>query len=169
MKAFNVQLRQEVYQNDAWRIIDWLEDEEVIRYLNERQNVSKGIKQVIDRVNMPILTHLFNQNGSFFIITTNGGEAIGFLRLVPKVRGAEMVVVIGDKEKWGKGLGTSAIVQGLKHAFFMWKVNEVIAKINLKNERSIRVFRKIGFKEDEELVKEIQYSISINEFLKLAS
>jgi RimJ/RimL family protein N-acetyltransferase len=169
MKAFNVQLRQEVYQADAWKIIDWLEDQEVIRYLNERQNVSKSIKNVIDRVNMPILTHLFNQNGSFFIVTTKEGEAIGFLRLVPKVRGAEMVVVIGDKEKWGKGLGSNAIFQGLKYAFFTWKVDEVVAKINVKNQRSIKVFRKIGFKEDRELVKEIQYSMSLSEFLKLVA
>lgn len=169
MKAFNVQLRQEIYQDDAWKIIDWLEDEEIIKYLNERQNVSKGIKQVIERVNMPILTHLFNQDGSFFIVTTKEEEPIGFLRLVPKVRGAEMVIVIGDKEKWGKGLGTNAIFQGLKHAFFLWRVNEVIVKINMKNERSIRVFEKVGFKEEKELPQEIQYSMSIEEFLKIAA
>lgn len=169
MKAFNVQLRQEIYQDDAWKIIDWLEDEEIIKYLNERQNVSKGIKQVIERVNMPILTHLFNQDGSFFIVTTKEEEPIGFLRLVPKVRGAEMVIVIGDKGKWGKGLGTNAIFQGLKHAFFLWRVNEVIVKINMKNERSIRVFEKVGFKEEKELPQEIQYSMSIEEFLKIAA
>jgi RimJ/RimL family protein N-acetyltransferase len=169
MKAFNVQLRQEIYQEDAWKIIDWLEDEEIIKYLNERQNVSKGIKQVIERVNMPILTHLFNQDGSFFVVTTKEEEPIGFLRLVPKVRGAEMVIVIGDKEKWGKGLGTNAIFQGLKHAFFLWRVNEVIVKINMKNERSIRVFEKVGFKEEKELPQEIQYSMSIEEFLKIAA
>jgi RimJ/RimL family protein N-acetyltransferase len=169
MKALNVQLRQEVYQNDAWKIIDWLEDEEIIRYLNEKQNVSTSIRQIIHRVNMPIMTHLFNQDGSFFIVTTKEEEPIGFLRLVPKSRGAEMVIVIGDKEKWGKGLGSSAIFQGLKHAFFDWRVNEVIAKINFKNGRSIKVFEKVGFKEEKKLPKEIQFSISIDEFLKIAA
>ena len=83
MKAFNVQLRQEIYKSDAWKIIDWLEDEPIIRYLNENQNVGKSIKQVISRINMPILTHLFNDNGSFFIVTANEEEPIGFLKLVP--------------------------------------------------------------------------------------
>lgn len=169
MKAFNVQLRQEIYQEDAWKIIHWLEDEEIIRYLNERQNVTKSIKQVIERVNMPILTHLFNQNGSFFVVTTKDAEPIGFLRLVPKVQEAEIVIVIGDKEKWGNGLGSNAIFQGLKHAFFTWRVNKVIAKINYKNQRSIRVFNKVGFKEEKELPREIQYSMSMEEFLKLAA
>lgn len=167
MKAQNVQLRREVFAADAWKIADWLEDHEVVKYLNERQNVADGIKQVIQRVNMPILTHLFNQNGSFFIITEEK-ESIGFLRLVPKGKSAEMVIVIGDKEKWGKGLGKKAISQGLKHAFYEWRMDEVVAKINMKNERSIRVFKRVGFKPDKELAKEMQYSISIEEFLKIS-
>lgn len=169
MKSNNVQLRQEVFKSDAWKIIDWLEDNEVTEYLNERQNVGNSIKQVIYRVNMPILTHLFNQDGSFYMVTTDEKEPIGFLRLVPKGKGAEMVVVIGDKEKWGKGFGSSAIFQGLKQAFFEWRVDEVIAKISFKNQRSIRAFKKLGFQEDKELVKETQYSLSMKEFLKLAA
>lgn len=169
MKAFKVQLRQEVYKDDASKIINWLEDEDVIKYLNERQNVSKSIKQVMSRVNMPILTHLFNQDGSFFIVTTSDNEPIGFLRLIPKAKGAEMVIVIGDKAKWGKGLGSNAIFQGLKHAFFTWRVDEVIAKINFKNERSIRVFDKVGFDKEKDLPKEIQYSMSMDKFLKIAA
>lgn len=168
MRFNKVKLRQEVFKDDAWKIIDWLKDNEVTAYLNERQNVCKSIEQVIYRVNMPILTHLFNQSGSFFIIT-NEDESIGFLRLVPKARGAEMVVVIGDREEWGKGFGPNAIFQGLKQAFFEWRVEEVVAKINFKNERSRKAFKKVGFTKDKELAKEIQYSITMKEFLKLAA
>jgi len=167
MNACNVQLRQEVFEADAWKIADWMEDYEVIKYLNEGQNVSKYIKQVIQRVNLPILTHLFNQNGSFFIIT-EGKQPIGFLRLVPKGKAAEIVIVVGDKKRWGRGLGRNAIIQGLNHAFFEWRMDEVIAKINFKNERSKRVFKRVGFKPDKELAKEMQYSISIEEFLKIS-
>ncbi len=166
MKARRIQLRQEVYQDDAWKIADWLDDHEVIQYLNEGQNVVESIKQVIQRVNMPVLTHLFNQKGSFFIIIEER-QPIGFLRLVPKGKAAEMVIVIGEKEKWGKGIGKHAILEGLHHAFFEWRMDEVIAKINFKNERSIRAFKSVGFKPEKELMKEIQYSISIREFLKI--
>lgn len=169
MEQNDVTLRREVFKADAWKIIDWLEDNEVTRYLNERQNASESIKETIYRINMPILTHLFNQNGTFFMVTTSEKESVGFLRLVPKTSSAEMVVVIGDKEKWGKGLGTNAIFEGLKHAFFEWRVDEVVAKINFQNERSRRAFRKLGFTKDKELPKEVQYSISMKEFLKLAS
>lgn len=167
MKKNMVQLRQEVFESDAWKIIDWMKDIEVIKYLNEKQNVGEAIKRLIYRINMPVLTHLFNQNGSFFIVTDKE-EPIGFLKLVPKGKNAEMVVVIGERKKWGSGLGTNAIFQGLKHAFFVLRVNEVIATIHLKNERSINAFKRIGFKKDRELKKETKYSISMDEFLKLA-
>lgn len=169
MEKVSVKLRQEVYRSDAWKIIDWLEDDEVSKYLNESQNVTESIRQVINRVNMPILTPLFNQEGSFFIITLNEEEPIGFLRLVPKSKAVEIVIVIGDKEKWGHGFGSNAIKEALKKAFFSWRANEVIAKINFRNERSIRAFNRVGFREDKLLAKEIQYAMSMDEFLKLAA
>ncbi|ACO86734.1 GNAT family N-acetyltransferase [Clostridium botulinum] len=169
MEDNNVELRQEVFKSDAAIIANWLEDTEITQYLNEKQNVSRSIKDIMYRVNMPILTHLFNKNGSFFMVTTSEKEPVGFLRLVPKNNVTEMVIVIGDKDKWGKGLGTNAILEGLKHAFFQWRADEVVAKINFKNQRSRRVFRKIGFTEDKELAKEMQYSMSIEEFLELVA
>ena len=168
MKVLGVQLRQEVYSNDAWKIIGWLEDEEVTRYLNEDRNVSDGIKQAMNRVNMPILTHLFNKNGSFFIVSKEE-EPVGFLRLVPRQNNAEMVIVIGDRKNWGKGLGSSAILQGLKHAFFEWRVSKVIVNISPQNERSVKAFKKVGFKHDHHQSGEEQYSITLDEFLKLVA
>lgn len=167
MSANKIQLRQEIFESDAWKIAEWLEDHEVTRFLNEEQNVSEVIKKTIYRINMPIYTHLFNRNGSFFMVI-NKEQPIGFLRLVPKGDVTEMVVVIGDKKNWGKGIGCSAIYQGLKHAFFKLRNNKVIAKIHKNNIRSKKVFRKAGFQVVRELGEEVQYNISIEEYLKLA-
>lgn len=168
MKGKDIILRQEIYKSDALKILNWVEDREVSRYLNERSGVGNSIKEVVSRVNMPILTPLFNQNSSFFIILNND-EPIGFLRLVPKGNTAEMVVAIGEKEKWGMGLGPNAILEGLKKAFFNWKVDEVVAKINFKNHRSKRAFTKAGFEADRKLLTETQYSITLKNFLKLVA
>jgi RimJ/RimL family protein N-acetyltransferase len=169
MKAVKVQLRQEVFSSDAWKIIEWLEDTEIKRYLNEKQNVGNSIRHVMSRVSLPVLTHLFNQNGSFFILTTMENDPIGFLRLIPKASTTEIVIVIGDKKKWGMGLGTNAIFQALKHAFFHWRSDKVVAKIKFINKRSIKVFKKVGFKKEKELAVEAQYSMTMEEFLKLAA
>lgn len=169
MKAGNVLLRQEVFSSDAWKLIKWLEDSDVTQYLNEDQNVGNSIRQVMSRVNLPILTHLFSQNGSFFILTIGDDSPIGFLKLIPKGKVVEMVIVIGEKEKWGMGLGTNAIFQGLKHSFFHWRADKVIAKIKYKNHRSMNVFKNIGFKKEKDFNVEAQYSISIDEFLNIAA
>jgi len=80
-----------------------------------------------------------------------------------------MVVVIGEREKWGQGLGTSAILQGLNHAFFNWRVKKVTAKINTKNTRSIKVFKKVGFKLEKELPVEKQYCLTMDDYIKRIS
>lgn len=66
MKHNSIKLRREVFKSDAWKMIDWLHDNMVTQYLNEYNNVCNSIKDVMRRVNMPILTHLFNQDGAFF-------------------------------------------------------------------------------------------------------
>lgn len=167
MSKNETMLRQEVYESDAWKIAEWLEDHEVTQFLNEDQNVSDIIKQTIYRINSPVLTHLFNRNSSFFMIT-NREQPIGFLKLVPKGDATEMVVVIGDREKWGRGYGSNAIYKGLEHAFFTLRRKKVIAKIHMGNERSKRVFRKAGFQVDKELEKEIQYNISLEQYLRIS-
>ncbi len=162
-----IQLRQEIFASDAWKIAEWLEEFKVTQYLNEGQNISKSIKQVIYRVKMPILTHLFNRNGSFFVITKRN-EPIGFLRLVPNGDVSEIVVIIGDIKNWGKGFGCKAIYLGLKHAFFTLRHRKVIAKIHMENKRSKRVFKKVGFRKEMDLAKETQFSISQEQFFNLA-
>lgn len=167
-KVKSLKLRQEVYKKDACKIADWLKDDDVTKFLNESHNVTDSIRQTVERVNLPVMTHLFNQNGSFFVVCTGDDEPVGFLRLVPRSSEAEMVVVIGDKNKWGKGFGTRAVEEGLRHAFFEWRVKKVIAKIHNKNKRSIHVFHKIGFKFEKDLPVEKQYALTMNDYLKLA-
>ncbi len=165
MRACQVNLRQEVTRNDALAIIDWMEDLEVTRYLNEAANISTEIKNTINRVNISILTHLFNRNGIFHIICYGGYKPIGFLRLVHDTKEAEMVVVIGDRDKWGQGYGTQAINEGLKYAFFEWRIPRVIAKIDKVNSRSIKAFEKSGFRYICDLKHSRLYGIMLEEYI----
>lgn len=65
MKRNNISLRQEVFRDDALMIIDWLNDFEITRYLNEDSQICTHIKNIIENSNNPVLTPIFNQNGSF--------------------------------------------------------------------------------------------------------
>ena len=168
MEISNVALSQEVYRADAEKICDWLNDNEITSYLNEDSNVQKKLMRVVNRVNMPILTHLFNNNCRFFTIKILYGT-IGFLRLVPKGSFVEIVIAVGEKELWGKGIGHNAVVEALKVAFFEMRADNVIAKIKKVNKRSQNLFKGIGFKEVKLLENEIEYHINRDNFFKIAA
>lgn len=168
MEISNVVLSQEVYRSDAEKICDWLSDEEIISCLNEEVNVQKNLMNTVNRVNMPILTHLFNNNCRFFIIKNLHGS-IGFLRLIPKGNYVEIVVAVGEKELWGMGIGHNAVTEALKVAFFEMRADYVVAKIKKVNGRSQNLFKGIGFKEVRELEREIEYNINIKSFIKIAA
>ena len=126
-------------------LMDWLEDERVTRYLSDSGNVSRFIEQAIDRTQMPTLTHLFNQGGRFFMACDRDDSPVGFVRLVKTGPDCEIVLVIGDHDKWGRRMGSSAIREGLKLAFLEMRAATVIAKIHPDNARSLKAFERCGF------------------------
>ena len=130
-----VSLCPEITRTNALTLMDWLEDEEVTRFLSDSCNVSRLIEQVIGRVQLPILTHLFNQGGRFFMAYDRHDVPVGFVRLVKMGPDCEMVLVIGDRDNWGRKLGASAIREGMKLAFFEMRAERLIAKIHPENVR----------------------------------
>lgn len=168
MEISNIKLSQEVYRSDAEQIANWLSDKEIVSNLNEDNNAKDNLINVINRVNMPILTHLFNNNCRFFTIKNIYGT-IGFLRLIPKNEKVEIVIAVGEKELWGKGIGHNAVFEALKKAFFDMRTEKVVAKIKKTNQRSQNLFKGIGFKEVKELETEIEYHITKETFWRIAA
>lgn len=168
MESRSIKLSQEVYRHDAYKIINWLSDEDIINNLNEDNRVIENLTSVINRINMPILTHLFNNNCRFFIIK-NIYDTVGFVRLVPKNETVEIVITVGEKELWGKGIGHNAVLEALKKAFFDMRTEKVVAKIKKSNKRSRNLFKGIGFKEGRVLETEVEYHITKENFFRMAA
>ncbi len=145
MRAPFISLCPEITRQDALKLMDWLHDEDVIRFLSDSRGVSRMIERVIDRVQLPILTHLFNQGGRFFMVCNRHDVPVGFVRLVKAGRDCEMVLVIGNRDNWGRKLGASAIREAMKIAFFEMRADRLIAKIHPENARSLRAFLRSGF------------------------
>ena len=68
METIGIKLSREVYKSDAEKMADWLSDKEISSNLNEGVNAKENLINIINRIDMPILTHLFNNNCSFFTI-----------------------------------------------------------------------------------------------------
>lgn len=165
MKEPFVSLCSEITKENALTLIKWLKDKEVTKYLSDPQDVSNSIEQVVYKTNLPVLTHLFNHNGRFYMVYDKHKIPIGFVRLVKKGRDYEIVIVIGDRNNWGKKLGTSAIKESIKIAFFDFRAQKVIAKIQKENKRSIRAFINSGFKVEKETNTFITYAITMEQYL----
>jgi len=140
-----VSLCPEITRAHALTLMDWLEDECVTRHLSDSRHVSRFIEHVIGRVRLPILTHLFNRGGRFFMVCDRHDVPVGFVRLVKSGPDCEMVLVIGDRDNWGRQLGASAIREAMKLAFFEMRAERLVAKVHPDNARSLRVFQRCGF------------------------
>ncbi len=145
-----ISLCPEITRANARNLMDWLEDENVVRYLSDSRHVCRFIEQVVDRVQLPILTHLFNQGGRFFMACDRHDQPVGFVRLVKTGSDCEIVLVIGNRDNWGRRLGASALREGMKLAFFDMRAQKVIAKIHPDNTRSLKAFLRCGFVLDTE-------------------
>jgi regulator of nucleoside diphosphate kinase len=150
MNAPFISLCPEITRTNALTLMDWLEDEDVTRYLSDSRHVSRFIEQVIGRVQLPILTHLFNQGGRFFMAYDQHDVPVGFVRLVKAGTDCEMVLVIGNRDNWGRKFGANAIREAMKLAFFDMRAEKIIAKIHPDNVRSLKAFLRTGFSLESE-------------------
>ncbi|RYE09665.1 MAG: GNAT family N-acetyltransferase [Hyphomicrobiales bacterium] len=162
-----VALRPEITRTHALILMDWLQDERVTRYLSDSGNVSRVIAQAIDRTQLPILTHLFNQGGRFFMAHDRNDVPVGFVRLIKTGAECEIVLVIGDHDRWGQKLGASTIREGLKLAFLDMRAARVVAKIHPDNIRSLKAFERCGFRVDRETDTLISLSMTAGTYRRL--
>ena len=75
------------------------------------------------------------------------GEA-GLLRMDPAWRTTDVSVIMGEKEEWGKGYGTEAILLLLDRAFRQLDFHRVAIGVVGFNERALRFWEKVGFRKE---------------------
>ncbi len=162
-----VSLCPEITRNHALTLMDWLEDENVTRHLSDSRHVSRFIEQVIGSVQLPVLTHLFNQGGRFFMVCDRHDVPVGFVRLVKTGPDCEMVLVIGDREHWGRRLGASAIRETMKLAFFEMRTERLVARIHADNTRSLKLFQRCGFLLESQTPALKSFAMTAQRYLRL--
>ncbi|MEF7616660.1 GNAT family N-acetyltransferase [Aquincola sp. MAHUQ-54] len=162
-----VSLCPEITRAHALTLVDWLEDECVTRHLSDSRHVSRFIEQVVGRVQLPILTHLFNQGGRFFMVCDGHDVPVGFVRLVHTGSECEMVLVIGNRDNWGRQLGASAIREAMKIAFFQMRAVKLIAKVHPDNARSLKVFQRCGFLLESETPALKSFAMTSERYVRL--
>ena len=62
-------------------------------------------------------------------------------------RRASLQIRIGERDAWGKGFGTEAVRLLVEHAFEDLELERVELDVFAHNERAVRTYRKVGFRE----------------------
>lgn len=92
-----------------------------------------------------------NSSKSYIISENNSQVPIGITSLINidyKNRNAECIIDIGEKEYWGKGYGKESLKLLLDYAFFELNLHRISLKVFSFNEKAIRLYSKLGFKNE---------------------
>jgi RimJ/RimL family protein N-acetyltransferase len=87
----------------------------------------------------------------FIIALKESGRAIGetgLLRMFPPWRTTDLSIIIGEKDAWGLGYGTEAIHLLMDYAFGYLNFHRISIGVVGFNEKALRFYEKIGFKQE---------------------
>jgi [ribosomal protein S5]-alanine N-acetyltransferase len=96
-----------------------------------------------------------DQEGWYWAIETNDGTTIGTISLTEHNHHhciADLGIVIGDTQFWGKGVATEVIKTLVAYAFDQLHLSRINAEIESKNTPMARVLEKSGFTQDGKFV-----------------
>ena len=125
---------------DVDRLTAWINDPEVTEYLSFWLPLSRTAEEEWVRTEQPGVTR--------FAIDTLEGTHIGVCGLhagPANDRCAGLGIFIGDKEHWGEGYGTDAVITACAFAFAWQNLRRVHLTADAENARAIRVYEKAGF------------------------
>ncbi len=141
----NIIKLRKIKKSDLPYFVKWWEDEELIKTtsgINEKdENILRGY----------FFCMLESKKDSHYVIQYNS-KVVGNISITHKNRSTfEVHIVVGEKEYWGKGIGTVSIKKILKIAFLSLDYTTAYIEVRPENQRAIRLyafcgFRKIGLK-----------------------
>ncbi len=136
--------------------VSWMNDEEVVQYTESRWNsyTMDDLREFVKKTNNGISNFMFaihsNENDLHI-----GNIKIGNIN--PVHRYADLGIVIGNKDYWGKGIATESIMIATKYAFEELNLNKLFAGMYAKNLGSFKAFIKAGYREIGVMRKHVFY------------
>ena len=97
--------------------------------------------------------YMSNRNGNIrcAIVFEDNDRILGLVSLIDIDyirRSAIFNIMVGRNENYGKGIGTYATKEMLRHAFYNMNLHRIELTVLSNNERAIRLYEKVGFKKE---------------------
>ncbi|HEY7031207.1 MAG TPA: GNAT family protein [Thermomicrobiales bacterium] len=142
-----------VERADAPDLFRWFNDPELMRFWgvadatassNEIQRRIEGWLEEEGRLGRP----------ACLIVETLEGEAVGLVVLGdyrPNDRSVALSLLIGERTRWGQGLGGDTVRTVVDACFAAWNLHRVWLRTEAFNERAQRLYRRCGFRHEATL------------------
>ncbi len=139
--------------SDVKYFYQWLNDDEAIQYsLSLFQKISSE-KEIN---NWFVNSVLFKEDKTLNlgIYLDNGNKLIGYTGLCnisKENKSGEYFIFIGDKNMWGRGIGTLITKQILKIGFINFNLNRIYLTVSELNTSGLKAYQKAGFVDEGRL------------------
>ena len=138
-KAASAFLRMEICHADITRMIRWMRNPNVTKYLNEAPDVAQSLEQLVRSVPEPMYQYHLCRTGHFFMVCHQENESVGFVKLLPTAT---------------------------EGAYLHLRADWVVAKVMPQNLRSIRCVRACGFQQMAEMPRLVRFEITFDAYCR---
>ena len=138
-KAASAFLRMEICHADITRMIRWMRNPNVTKYLNEAPDVAQSLEQLVRSVPEPMYQYHLCRTGHFFMVCHQENESVGFVKLLPTAT---------------------------EGAYLHLRADRVVAKVMPQNLRSIRCVRACGFQQMAEMPRLVRFEITFDAYCR---
>ncbi|MBD9280758.1 MAG: N-acetyltransferase [Clostridiales bacterium] len=138
-KAASAFLRMEICHADITRMIRWMRNPNVTKYLNEAPDVARSLEELVRSVPEPMYQYHLCRTGHFFMVCHQENESVGFVKLLPTA---------------------------MEGAFLHLRADRVVAKVMPQNLRSIRCVRACGFQQMAEMPRLVRFEITFDAYCR---
>lgn len=132
-------------ESDALISWKWRNDPEVWKYTGNRPD-----RQITHEIEKEWITNVLKRNNEmrYAVCIEGTNQYIGNVQLTHITDiDAEFHIFIGEKEFWGKGLGTKITRAFLDLAFEKKNLNNIYLYVNNQNIAAVKAYRNVGFRE----------------------
>jgi RimJ/RimL family protein N-acetyltransferase len=131
------------------KYLEWLHDKKIIQYLNIPSYLNKPVS--FEEIKYYVENLLNSRNHYFFAIKTIKERFIGTFKIGPidwHAKNANLGILIGDQDFWGKGIGQEAFFIAIKFCFDELGMHKVIGGCMEPNKGMCKIFEKLGFRKE---------------------
>jgi len=161
----NIFLRPIQLSDSSGPYLNWLNDPEVNQYLE-----SRFVSWTTEMLSSYIANLVNNNELLFAICSMESKKHIGNVKLGPinwNHRFADIGIMIGDKDQWGKGRASEAIREICRYGFDELELNKITAGCYGDNQGSVKAFSRVGFQQEGILRKKFLSSAGFQDHILL--